>query len=255
MPTRSWLAKADSIHDLGGHFYLPKPGETWDDAREERAEAKWLDRLKRPLPAGVESSKYFGSRMHDSWIMGVRRTDDALRVTLDRIWTYAFARSMARVLEIEPVDARWPVDLVLHDPTCVRAARYDPRGTLRYADPYGFAAGERRGRDQFLYDWFFEEDGRLQWIADLWVPREPRQRLSASVYLMVDCARAGAEDRSAQALAGIYGVPAGRLYEDAVGDGGGERIDFDVWESPTTEDYIRRRMAAHGFAKADFRAG
>lgn len=253
MSTRSWLAKAKSVHDLGGHFYLPKAGETWEDARGARADDKWLERSRRSLPAAVEKPDYFGSRMHDSWVLGVRRSDAALRVTLDRDWTDAFAGSLASVLGVEPVDARWPVDLVLHEPTYVRAARYDPRGALRYADPCGFAAEERQGGDQFLYDWFFEEGGRLQWVADLWAYREPRQRLSTSVYLMVDCARASAEDRCADALATAYGPPAGRLYGDAVGGGAGERIDFNVWDVALTEAYLRRRIAAHGLTRADFR--
>ncbi len=131
---RSWLAKAKSVHDLGRPIYIPKPGHTWDEEREERIQEKWRQLIGKPLPIGHEFREFFGTRMHDSWVIGIERTPSLLKVRLDSINADIFALNLTDELGIEIVPSQWPVELLLHDPVYVRAARHDPFGMLRFAD-------------------------------------------------------------------------------------------------------------------------
>lgn len=244
--SRSWLAKARSVHDIGGMFYAPKPGEPWDEKRDARAEEKWRALVRPPLPVDEAFAPYFGSWMHDSTVLGIDREKGVLRVRLDSINASDFAYRLARVLGVAPAETRYPVALLLHDPQYVRAARAGIQGELRFAD------WERLQDTEFLYDWFFQQDGRLQWIAEIYAPRTRGAALSPSVYLLVDAARATADDRCPAAFAKAYGAPAARLYEDAVAGRDDRPIDFNVFDSDDTEEYIVRRMAARGLTTADF---
>jgi hypothetical protein len=243
---RSWLAKAKSIHDIGGMFYAPKAGEPWDLERDARAEEKWGKLTRRPLPVEEAFARYYGSRMHDSTVMGIDRDKGRLRIRLDSIDARDFARILARVLDVPEVETLYPVDLLLHDPQHVRAARAGISGELR------FTKWESLEDVEFLYDWFFEQDGRLQWIAQLYAFLGHDTALSPDVYLLVDAARVTAEDRCPAAFARAYSAPAARLYEDALAGRDDRPIDFNVFDSPQTEEYILRRMGAHGLTFADF---
>ncbi|MGV3617514.1 MAG: hypothetical protein ACO1SV_19485 [Fimbriimonas sp.] len=133
MRTRSWLAKAESIHDLGDFFYIPKSGQPWDEARDRAAESNWLRRLDQPSPVDPEFAPYLGSAMHDPWIVGIERTPHVVRVRLDSLDADISALGSADHLEFEPIPSRWPVDLLFHDPVYMWTARSDPTDALRIA--------------------------------------------------------------------------------------------------------------------------
>ena len=251
MPRRSWLAKTKSIHDLGGHFYVPNSSRPWNDRRESLAERKWLAHFDKPLPVAEADRPYFGSRLHDSHVLGTERGDH-LRLRLDSINAGDFAWSLAAVLCVPRAEAVYPVDLVLHDAAYVRAAREEIGGGLGYVDWERLGMGADETGVEFLYDWFFEQEGRLQWIAHLWVQHTHRTSRPNDVYLMVDCAKATADDRCPEAFAKRFGAPAAQLYRDAVLRIDDRPIDFNVFDSSETENYIRRRMQAHGFTREDF---
>ena len=178
MPPQSWLAKAKSIHDLGNWFYLPKKGERWNEAidekRDDRTDANWVKKLQEPIPVADEFREYFGSKMHDSWVVAVERNDSQLVVHLDSIYGSIFARGLANFLGAPRAVMRWPVDLIAHDATLVRAARYDPKGNLRFSDLRKLKSDAPQSGDSFLADWFYQEDGRVQWIVDInaWSPSD-----------------------------------------------------------------------------------
>ena len=125
MRTSSWLAKAKAVHDLGHPVYLPKPGGAWEDARQERADMKWLEFIKRPVPVSEADAPFFGTRMHDSWVMGIARTPEEVTVRLDSINADIFVMDLCAELGLERVPSQWPVELICHEPVYVRAARHD----------------------------------------------------------------------------------------------------------------------------------
>ena len=255
MPARSWLAEAKSLHDLGDHFYLPKAGTEWDDTRAERAEDKWLERLRRPFPQSVANPEFFGSRMHDSGVIGIERRKGVLRVRLDSIAASDFARILEDALDGPPAEGPWPVDLLLHDPTYVRAARADLRGGLRFDDllrEQGVQSGRNMPRMSFLYDWFHEQNGRLQWIAQLWPHREHRASRSEDLYLMVDCAQATADDRCPEAFGRAYGPQGRKLYEEARANAFVPDEPFNLWNEAGLARSLPTRLAAHGLTRGDF---
>ena len=242
----SWLAKAKSIYDIHSAVYLPKPGQPFDDERDERATKKWRARIDRPLPVADEFRPFYGSWMHDSSVVEIERTPAILTVRLDCICANTFTHVLAKELEVEPVASQWIVDLLLHDPSFVRAARYDPFGNLRFAE-------WKTIHDQdFLYDWFYEQDGRLQWVAEIWGRENGRTKLSWSVYLMVDCSQATAADRRAGTIEKFYGRGGRAIWEDVIGVGEPGVRYMGGWSWNDVRDFIRQRMSARGLSREDF---
>lgn len=252
MPQRSWLAKAKTIYDLGPHYTSPRGDKPWDEKREARVDAKRIERVRRPLPVEDAYQPYFGSKMHDSWLLGIERTEALLRVRLDSINADIFAIGLADMLEIPRKTERWPVDLLLHQPVYVRAARYGPTGSFRHVDPYETHYEARHRADQLLYDWFFEQDGRVQWVAEIWAWRREIGPLSTEKFLMVDASRATAYDGQRPALEKSFGSAGGVLWQEAVdGVDVGDAL-YGPWSVQTMEDFLIRRMAVHGLRRDDF---
>jgi hypothetical protein len=244
--SKSWLAKAESVQDLGNHLYVSKPHK--DDFVEWlRHEDRWREMRNRPIPVAEPYKKFFGSGMHDSRVMSIDRNSDRLRIRLDCINADIFAIDLASVLEVEEVHRQWPVELLLHKPAYVRAARYDPTGTLRFADWTKMCSDEPQQGDQYLRDWFFEEDGRIQWIAMISSMGSYRQQfLSSEMFLMADCYEATALDVRSIAMETVFGKPGRIIWEQAL-------ADFDgLWGCQALEGFVMDRMRAHGFGAGDF---
>lgn len=252
--SRSWLADAKVIQDLGNHFYVPRHFKDWDDERDARAERNAKIRFSQPLPVEPQYVPFFGSRMHDSRVIAVERTPSLIRVRLDDINTEDFARALAHVLEIERPVSRWPVDLLFHKPVYMRAAHYDPESKLRFADIDKIHSDEPQSGDEFLYDWFFQQDGRIQWIAEIWLHPRRSERLSQAVYLMIDCEKATAEDHRAAALEKSFGPAVRSIWSDYLSgtDVGDSPHGLAIWDDMIA--FIRRRLAHYQFTKSDFRS-
>jgi len=254
MRASSWLANAKSIHDLGGFVAVQKPGSNYDEEREERAERKLREQFNKPIPVASEFQSYYGGRMHDSWVIGIERTANLLRLRLDSIEADAFAYHLCEGLGITRRVSQWPIDLLLHDPVYVRAARYGPDGGLRFADWRQVHSTEPQGGDQFIYDWFFEQDGRIQWISEIWSRRYSRRRLSTAFYLMVDCTCATAIDHRAEAIARVYGEGGRTLWIDVFGTDETRSTFMKNWHKGTLNLHLSERMSALGLVAADFLA-
>ena len=270
VPARSWLAHVSDVREIGGLFDAPKTRGPSSEKEDDRAEERWDAARKRPVPPGVANPEFFRSRMHDSGVIALDRKKGVLRVRLDSIVARDFARILEDALDRPPAEGPWPVDLVLHDPTYVRAARADARGALRFEDPHRLGGGylwdtfppvespnpriltrpDAAGKTsaEFLYDWFYEGNGRLQWIAQLYTFDRRRGALSNEVYLMVDCARATAEDRCPETFERAYGPAGRRLYERARANAFVPDEPFDLWN----EAGLARTLALHGLARDDF---
>jgi hypothetical protein len=247
MSYRTWLKDVKSIHNLGPH-YLHKRHRPWDEDADARADAKWSKKLQEPIPVEPEFVEFFATRMHDSWVIGLERTDDQVTIRLNSIYADIFAWALAEVLEVDRVPSAWPVHLVLHDVVYMRSARHDPNGALRYANWRELRSTEFTRGDTFLYDWFFEQDGRIQWIAEFDARRLSLRSLSSSMYLMVDCARVSAVDLRREALGAAYGPMAAELWDQALLDSGTDMI----WGVRVMEKYLLDQFGLRGLSLADF---
>ncbi len=250
MPKSSWLAKAKTVHDLGHPVYLPEPGQAWDDARQDRVDTKWSEFIKRPLPVSETDAPFFGTRMHDSWVMGINQTPEKVTVRLDSIEADIFVIDLCAELGIERIPSQWPVELICHQPVYVRAARHDPYGNLRFEDTRKIRSAVPQTGDEFLYDWFFEQDGRIQWIAEICSIRPERGKLSMAVYLMVDCARCTALDLRGNAIEKVYGQNARTIWNEVL-RGSDDCTPYQgIWAFGRMREFIRGRIDRHGFERS-----
>jgi len=243
--SRSWLAKAKSIHDLG-QFYVPNASKPWNEKRELLSERKWAEMRRKPIPVAEEFRSYFGGWMHDSRVMEVERTKAVFRMRVHCDIAVLFAESLARLLKVDDPEVDLPIDLLLHDPVYVRAARYDARGALRFKEWDSFGQYSER-KIEFITDWFHEQNGRIQWIVELWDWRETDSAMSTGSYLMVDACRATAVDHCGEAFDRTFGRPAGELWRDALLGLGGPA----GWSELTP--FLERRMSERGISRVDFR--
>lgn len=240
---KSWLADATTVYDISGMHYRPKAGERWDNARDQQRERKFGERLAAPPPVAPEHLPYFGTRLLDSSVIALMRERDRFTLRLDSINAGGFANFLAEVLDVPARQTTWPVDLNFGDVRFVRAASSFQDGRLHYLNLKSLVNSE------FLYDWFFMESGRLQFIAQFWLHRHKW----FNAYLMIDCAGASASDWCPSIFTREYGGQAAQLYLDALAGVDEAPIDFNVFHSSLeTPAYIRRRMRAHRMARSSF---
>jgi len=145
--------------------------------------------------------------MHDSWLTAVERLGHELRLTLNSIDADDFAREVHRLLGQEHASGEFPVDLVCHGVEYVSAVKEIKGGGLKWVDWEKFTSGE------FLYDWFFEQDSHVQWIAQLWVPNRDTNKRPDNAYLLVDCASVSAVDRRRPAIVRTFGERYGNCWD------------------------------------------
>jgi len=253
MPTNSWLAKAKSIHDLGNDFYVPKSKSAYSWELEIAREESTLARRKEPIPVPEKWLPYFGSRMHDSWVIEIRRTPTEVCVRLDSDAAYIFATGLSELLDVAAVARQWPVDLLFHDPHYMRAARYTPEASLRFYDTRLLRSAKPQTGPQFLNDWFYEEHNRLQWIAGIYVEEWPkRPNLSSSAFLMIDCERLSVVDRRLKVLEEAFGPAVRPLWEDAVAGVDVGDKPYGCWSGSTMESFLLRRMSHHRIKRSNF---
>jgi len=252
MAYTSWLAEVKDVRAIGGDFFRWTANEALDDKRSELADERWRRNFDRPLPVAYPDRLFYGASMHDSWVLGIERGKNVLRVRLNSIQARDFMAILAAELDLPRVEGPWPVDLLLHDPVYVRAARSDRTGGLRFEDPHRLGEGNGLTDAEFLYDWFWEQDGRLQWVAQLYTGDRWRAALSNEVFLMVDCAQASAADLCPGAMERAYGAAARMLYEEARANGENAEEPFNLWNERGLEDSLAERLTAHGLTREDF---
>jgi hypothetical protein len=249
---RSWLNDIKVIQDLGDHCQALTFRKPEDEKREIKYEEKWRARTQQNIPVADESKFAFGSRMHDSWVEWIKRSRGEFRLRINNDLAHHFVYELSEMLEIAQPDdfEAWvaPVDLVFEDPVYVNAVREYPGGKLRWTEWENLGRRNQDKPEQFLRDWFFEQDGRLQWIAELWRTRV--NDLSNKLYLLVDCSIARAEDGRAQAIRDILGLPAEQIWTDLV-NGVDQGDDWHGWSAVYA--YIEKRMAARGIQANDFK--
>lgn len=251
MAYRSWLKDVRTIHDLGEHCHNLSFRKPEDESRDIKYDEKWLARLRSDIPVAPEFNFAFGTRMHDSWIEWVKRTSGEFRIRINNDLVHEFMGVVTAKLDIhvptvlntiygreaKPITGDWlaPVDLVFHNPSYVNAVRADAAGHLKWAEWEDI--GPRRGRsklDQFLYDWFFEQDGHIQCVIQIWSPAMGDG--PASLYLLVDCDSASAQDYRAQAVSEVLSPTAAQIWTDMISG-----VDeFRGW--PHIYEYVENRL-------------
>lgn len=246
MAYRSWLKDVKSIHDLGEHCHSLNFRKPEDEARGDKYDQKWLQRLRADIPVKPEDKFAFGTRMHDSWVEWAKRDQNQLKIRVNNDFAQHFVQQICQMLGIhvstflntkyrqdidlaqQGPDLVTPVDLVFEDVCYVNSVRYGPGGTLRWAEWRNLGRRERTYEaDAFLYDWFFQQGGRIQWICEIWNPTSSNA-LSSSQFLLVDCSLARAEDGRSKAIGDVFPQAVTDIWNDLLS---GEDLDpnRDPW--------------------------
>lgn len=254
MSYRSWLKDVTHINDID-------PWQTslngCHDDYEKMEDTRW-DRLfeywKRPLPVDPEFRRFFNSSLHDSQFLELKRIKNKVIISINDLDAETLVNDTNDVLDIPHPQIPIPIDLVFTDVDYCTSLRAGPNLTLRYDNIATAIPTDGEFHLNFLRDWFFEQENRLQWIANVHSWRVPSKKLDHSIYILIDCASATAIDRRLPALKKIYGPNIVPLWNDYL-----NRIDFteNIPHYPQFVggfyDYFERRLPAHGLTWEDLR--
>lgn len=250
MSYRSWLKDVKHVGDLGQQLVpLDWKRPDWDK-RDAVQQEKWSALYKKPIPVAPEYARYFGCGLHDSWVAGHERDGNEFVLKMDSDHAHEFMIHLGLYVDLDLPTFTYPVDLLCHDVEFVRWARTDPLGYLKHSHPELRPLDEdRRCSDQLIHDWFFEQDGRLQWIVHLhsWL-ENPGLKNQYTMFLMVDCASVSADDRCLDAITDNYGPKAGLLWKEFWA-----QTKFMFWDQPQLFALFERVSAREGWTKRDLR--
>ncbi len=251
MSYRSWLQDAKTVNDLGSHPQLDYDAPNYE-VRERREQEKQSELWKRPVPVDPAYAQFFGTHMHDAYVLGHER--DGAQLTVRLLCNYAidFVSILADLLEVETVDGIWPVHLVCHDVKYVRWARSTREGYLRWAAPKWRDVSDLGRADTLLFDSFEEQDGRLQWIVEFHAPAGQTKELGSTLLLAVDCARVSAIDLRLPALIARFGPKIEPVWQAAMAKPTILNHGFRIWHHKDMFDAVDAELKARGFTAADF---
>ncbi|MEI7576200.1 MAG: hypothetical protein WCK51_04855 [Armatimonadota bacterium] len=249
MAYRSWLKAVKHVGDLAQQFVPYDDCKPEASKRNKLSDERWLDAMKRQIPVAPEFLRYFGTRMHDSWVISQERTGDHIRIELDSIEGNVFCSQYGLWLDVEFPEPLMPVELYCHDVRYARWARHDKTGWLKFAEPeFREIDPTRTMSDSFTYDFFFEQDGRIQWIALIraW-PRYSDWHIS-DLFLMADCSGVSAVDHRANVILNHFGAKAGLMWHQFF-----NQTEFDAWDQPQLFALFKSVSEREGWTKNDLR--
>ncbi len=250
MAYRSWLKDAKHVGDLGQHFVPYNDCKPDAAKRNKLTDERWMNAIRKVPPVAPEFRRYFGTRMHDSWVIGHERNGDHIRIELDSIEGSVFCAEYSLWLDVDLQEPLlMPVELHCHNVQYARWARHDKSGWLKYAEPdFREIEPTRTMSDSFTYDFFFEQDGRIQWIAlfRAW-PHYSDWHIS-DLFLMADCSHVSAVDNRPRAIRNHLGPKV-----EAIWQGFFTQTEFDVWDQPQLFTLFESISEREGWTKNDLR--
>jgi hypothetical protein len=223
---RSWLQDVKHVQDLGSHCRgLVDDYILHDDERFIENDLRWLELSKRELPIHEEFRPFFGSRMHDAYVLGAERENELFSLKLNCRIAEGFVYCMEVWLGLDLPEIVFPVSLVCHDVKYVRWARHNKRGYFTHARPNWDAAN--RSSHTLLRDWFEEQDDRVYWISMLSCPGYD-EVFGSNLFAMVDCKTVSAVDGRVNAVKAAFGDELSGLwsvYQEINLDGYSGKVD------------------------------
>jgi hypothetical protein len=237
---RSWLEDVKRINDLGEFCHNIEWTEE-NEARIDAYEQKWIDRLKADnLPVDDYSRNFFGSRMHDSYIQSIVRTSKKLEITIHNDYAEEFVKAYFRVQGTEFQMPLLPVYLSFEDVCYSTTCSQDQDDYLKWFDiPNVPLQKVPSHSNRFVIDWFHEEDGRIQWIAEIDSIDVTAYSKARAYYanLLVDCAKASAVDGRGKAIEKALGKECFEAWLACE-----KHFSTRSWGCYLIEDFIRERQ-------------
>ncbi len=198
MAYRSWLKDVTKVEDLANFLHSMK----WSDATDERIDRKEAKgyglSLNRDLPVDEKSNKYFGCGLHDGGVIGIKHESNRVEIHIDNGWADDFADHFYKKHSIQPRSVSTSVWLKFEGVNYFNAARHDLGGWLKWSDWKAWREINeyKTGADTIVSDWFYQQDGKLQWIGEFTKDQSNDSKLSGALYVLIDCERAYAVEES-----------------------------------------------------------
>lgn len=179
MSYRSWLKDVKHVRDLGSHVY--GSNETWQV--QERRDEQYFALRQEPLAQLGELWRYFYGAFHDAYIVSFEHVGSDFKIVLEDVtWVDEFFRTLSQIVGLDIKPATGFVTFWFQDVRYLTTLAARPDGVVR------FSKYEQPGSEDCLYrDWWFSQDGRLQWVAQLDSFGVRRGLLNVGPFLVVDC--------------------------------------------------------------------
>lgn len=243
------FAVAKTLRDIGSYYPVDFGGQPYDREEHRRAGDRWAELRETPLPLTVENQEFFNSRLLDSDVIGLRFTSTLVKLTLDSFRAQKFANGVCDAFDVPRRRRKWPVDLLMHEPTYVRSVLFDRAGDLRTVNLEEISLDEPGHMGDFVNDWFFVWDGHLGWVVELFNVGYSEPGNASPIHLLVDCARASADDRRLDALIDEFGPAVAPLWRDVLRDFDLNNTEDRRWIADEIAEYLPDRLIAHGLTR------
>ncbi|HLO97436.1 MAG TPA: hypothetical protein VK171_02475, partial [Fimbriimonas sp.] len=178
-----------------------------------KARAKYSE----PMPVREEDIPFFKvENIHDSRIVSAERLGDTFTLTLDSVWDQDFFHDLSIHLNRDLKIPEIPIDLVFQEVSYMRWMRHNKQGDLRFFRPeFKPPRSDGGGIDTFLYGWFEQEGGSLQWLAQINTFQPPQHRFfDSDIFLGIDCKKATATDRRRSVIEKLLGTEIADIWTE-----------------------------------------
>lgn len=253
MSYRTWLKDVNHLNDIAPWESTldacHKDWEKMDDVRDSKLFSYW----RKPLSEKVQNQGFFNSSMHDSQFIGLSHQKNKAVITLNDLDAETLINDVCRINNLEHPGVVIPIDFVFQDVVYCTSLRHDLNFKLRYDNIATVKPDNSNFQLNFKRDWFFEQDGRLQFVCEIF-SWNARQKLSDSIYILIDCSTANAVDRRLPVLKRLFGPNIVPLWNDYL-----DRIDFPTEPIYYPQyvggfiDYFNRRLPVHGLTWNDLK--
>ena len=185
MSYRSWLKDVKHMQDLGPHVY--STNQDWET--QEKRDNIYNALSKNPVEGLQGIAQYFYGTFHDAYLLGFERAGREFYVTLGDLWLDEFLEQVANLAGVDIPEIQNHVLITFHDVVyqTTLAARGD--GVVQF-----YRYEKPSGHDYLYRDWFFRQDGRLQWVAEVDVYANGRGMMSVGPFIVVDCGSVSVHD-------------------------------------------------------------
>lgn len=173
------------MQDLGSHVY--STNQDWET--QEKRDNMYYSLRKNPVEGlGGVASHFYGIH-RGARILRFKREGREFSMTLEDWWLSDFLHHVAIRAKVNAPEVLSQVSMHFHDVAYQTTLAARPDGVVRF-----YRYDEPTGHDRLHRDWFFRQDGRLQWIAELDVYGKGRGMMTVGPFIVVDCLSVSVQD-------------------------------------------------------------
>ena len=170
---------------------------------------------KRLLPVDPGSERLFACRSKWGHVIDVKQERERVEILLFDVEAHSFVWEYCEIKGIDVVECRALLILIFEGVTYCNSMYADPEGWLKHSDFSSWrSTDDLSSSDRQYYDWFFEQDGHIQWVGEFMKYDQKHPTRWQDSYLVIDCKRVYGRDERTRAIKKAVGEECANLWEE-----------------------------------------